>query len=94
MSRSYIQKSALGHGSRLLRFKEFLEAIELLIEANGVKESILNIYLTPGDRSPDPAELIDSVPFLLMVTRPWPNYDINFRSVLDLREESFKKSTG
>ena len=72
--------------------EEFLEAIELLIEANSVKESILNIYLTPGDRSPDPAVLIDSVPFLLMVTRPWPNYDTNFRSVLDLREESFKRT--
>lgn len=66
--------------------------IQSLIKANNVQEAILNVYLTPGDRSADPTKLNITHPFFLMVLRPWPNYDRSKRVTLDVRQESFQKT--
>ena len=63
-----------------------------LIAKNNVSKGILNFYLTPGDRSHDPAITDITDPFLLMVNREWPNYPEEFYATLELRQESFQKT--
>jgi branched-subunit amino acid aminotransferase/4-amino-4-deoxychorismate lyase len=63
-----------------------------LIKKNEVTHCIFNIYLTPGDRSQDPALLSIDNPFLLMVCRPWPEYNHDQRHVLECRKESFQRT--
>ena len=67
--------------------------VKELIEKNQVNEGILNFYLTPGDRNPDPSIVSsNSTPLFLMVMREWPNYPANYSVSLELRQESFKKT--
>lgn len=63
-----------------------------LIAKNNVSKGILNFYLTPGNRSHDPAITDITDPFLLMVNREWPNYPEEFYATLELRQESFQKT--
>lgn len=72
--------------------EDIIKAAEDLIEKNGAQDAILNIYLTPGDRSPDPAQLTLNDPFLLMILRPWPNYDKDTRVSLAVRQISFLRT--
>ena len=65
--------------------------IKELIIKNDVKECILNVYLTPGNRSEDPTKSIVTSPFFLIVLRKWPGYDPEQRLRLDLRQQSFQK---
>jgi branched-subunit amino acid aminotransferase/4-amino-4-deoxychorismate lyase len=63
-----------------------------LIKENNVENSILNMYLTPGDRGTDPAKLEIKAPFFLMVLRDRPEYDRDQKVSLDVRQESFQKT--
>ena len=72
--------------------EEILEAAQTLIDENKAENAILNIYLTPGDRSPDPSQLIASDPFFLMILRPWPEYDIETKLELAVRQVSFQRT--
>ena len=67
------------------------KAIEL-IQKNEISKGILNFYLTPGNRSYDPAVTHIKDPFFLMVNREWPNYPDDFSATLELRQESFQKT--
>jgi branched-subunit amino acid aminotransferase/4-amino-4-deoxychorismate lyase len=67
-------------------------AIRELISACKVDTAILNIYLTPGDRAQDPAEMVEGDSFLMMVIRPLPSYDPEKRCVLDFRQEAFLRT--
>ncbi len=67
-------------------------AIQALIDACGVDSAVLNIYLTPGDRSQDPAEMTEGDIFLMMVMRPFPDYDFEKRYSLDFRQEAFQRT--
>lgn len=71
---------------------EVVSSIQQLIKKNDIEDAILNIYLTPGDRSQDPAKVEIELPFLLMVCRPWPDYDSEKRHVLECRQESFQRT--
>ncbi|RAP39154.1 hypothetical protein DID80_00690 [Candidatus Marinamargulisbacteria bacterium SCGC AAA071-K20] len=68
------------------------DVVTKLVNENNVEDAILNVYLTPGDRGPDPAKLTISNPFFLMVLRQWPSYDKNKKVTLDVRQESFQKT--
>mgnify|MGYP001308435981 FL=1 len=70
---------------------EILKSIAELIEKNDVTEGILNIYLTPGNRTDDPTKGIVTNPFFLLVLRRWPGYQADQRLRLDLRQQSFQK---
>ena len=63
-----------------------------LIEKNNISKGILNFYLTPGNRSHDPAITQIKDPFFLMINREWPNYPDDFSATLELRQESFQKT--
>ena len=63
-----------------------------LIQKNNISKGILNFYLTPGNRSHDPAVTNITDPFFLMINRAWPDYPENFSSTLELRQESFQKT--
>ena len=63
-----------------------------LIEKNNITRGILNFYLTPGNRSHDPAITQINDPFFLMLNREWPNYPDDFSATLELRQESFQKT--
>jgi len=70
-----------------------LKSVTSLIEKNDIQDAILNFYLTPGDRSQDPAEKIEiNSPLLLMVVRPWPNYNYDVRIQLAARQVSFQRT--
>ena len=71
---------------------ELTSHIQKLILKNKLESAILNIYLTPGNRSHDPSIVTIEEPFLLMVTRVWPDYQLNYGVSLELRQESFKKT--
>ena len=73
-------------------FDDIKTHVSFLIEKNQVKESILNFYLTPGNRDEDPSSVQMNSPFFLMVNRVWPNYKSDYSIKLELRQESFKKT--
>lgn len=69
------------------------QSVLALIKKNDVQDAHLNFYLTPGDRSQDPAEKIETnSPLLLMVLRPWPDYDYDARVHLSVRQVSFQRT--
>ena len=70
---------------------EIIDNVKSLINENKVTQGILNFYLTPGNRTEDPAKSIVKDPFFLIVLRKWPGYDPEQRLVLDLRQQSFQK---
>ena len=65
--------------------------IKELIKKNNISESILNFYLTPGNRTEDPTKSIVTSPLFLLVLRKWPGYKPEQRLRLDLRQQSFQK---
>ena len=72
--------------------KDIINKVNELISKNKVTSGILNFYLTPGNRNLDPSITEITDPFFLMLNREWPNYDPSFRSILELRQESFQKT--
>lgn len=71
--------------------EEIKNTIQELIQKNDSDEGILNIYLTPGNRTEDPTKSIVTKPLFLCVLRKWPGYKLDQRLRLDLRQQSFQK---
>ena len=90
--------SRLKRGSIILdipfiyELEQVANSITQLVQENNVENAILNVYLTPGDRGPDPSKLSITAPFFLMVLRNMPDYDRTQKVTLDVRQESFQKT--
>ena len=71
--------------------EEIEKNVQDLIEKNGVKDGVINFYMSI-ERGPNITFRMDyGEPLLLMVVRPKPDYDLSKRYKLTVREESFQR---
>ncbi|MFT5170569.1 MAG: branched-subunit amino acid aminotransferase/4-amino-4-deoxychorismate lyase [Candidatus Marinamargulisbacteria bacterium] len=71
---------------------EIEKSVRQLISKNGVKNGVLNLYLTPGDRDVNALNTDFEKAFFLMVMRPLSESEINKKLRLVVRPESFQRT--
>jgi len=88
----------MAYGTEILEipfpfsYSQIQEAVSQLVYKNNMPESLLNLYVTPGDRTVGETKMTFSTPLFLAFQRPLPTPIPEQGISLALREESFKRN--